>query len=138
LKVLETYFARYAESHQHPINIRLHQVCVPLILWSILGLLHLVVVSDRFPLSFLGAAVVVAFYLYHRSFLLALSLGLIQALMIQSFTLLSGAPVFLIVFVLAWIGQFVGHKIEGKKPAFFEDLFFLLVGPGWVLKKLYF
>ena len=42
----------------------------------------------------------------------------------------------LVIFVLAWIGQFIGHKIEGKKPSFFKDLQFLLVGPLWVLKGL--
>jgi len=41
------------------------------------------------------------------------------------------------VFVVAWIGQFVGHKIEGRKPSFFTDLTYLLIGPAWVLAKLY-
>lgn len=36
------------------------------------------------------------------------------------------------VFVIAWIGQFIGHKIEGKKPSFFKDIQFLLIGPLWV------
>ena len=39
------------------------------------------------------------------------------------------------VFVAAWIAQFVGHKIEGKKPSFFTDLVYLLIGPIWVLAK---
>ena len=42
----------------------------------------------------------------------------------------------LIIFVVAWIGQFYGHKIEGKKPSFFKDLQFLLIGPAWVFEKL--
>jgi len=41
------------------------------------------------------------------------------------------------IFVIAWIGQFIGHKIEGKKPSFFDDLRFLLVGPIFVLGFLY-
>jgi uncharacterized membrane protein YGL010W len=41
------------------------------------------------------------------------------------------------VFVLAWIGQFVGHMIEGRKPSFFEDVKFLLVGPAWLLGFIY-
>ena len=41
------------------------------------------------------------------------------------------------IFVVAWIGQFIGHKIEGKKPSFFEDLQFLLIGPMWLLADLY-
>ena len=47
-------------------------------------------------------------------------------------------PVFCgVLFVLAWVGQFIGHKIEGKKPSFFEDLQFLLVGPVWLLRFVY-
>lgn len=40
-------------------------------------------------------------------------------------------------FVLLWIAQFVGHKIEGKRPSFLADLQFLLIGPAWVLASLY-
>ena len=41
------------------------------------------------------------------------------------------------IFILAWIGQFVGHKIEGAKPSFFEDLQFLMIGPAWLLQFIY-
>jgi len=41
------------------------------------------------------------------------------------------------VFVVAWIGQFIGHKVEGHRPSFFTDLVFLLIGPLWTLRKLY-
>ncbi len=41
------------------------------------------------------------------------------------------------LFVGAWIAQFVGHKYEGKKPSFFEDLQYLWVGPMFVLSKLF-
>ena len=43
----------------------------------------------------------------------------------------------LTVFVVAWIGQFIGHIYEGHRPSFFTDLVFLLVGPMWTLRKLY-
>jgi uncharacterized membrane protein YGL010W len=43
----------------------------------------------------------------------------------------------LTLFILAWIGQFYGHKIEGKKPSFFKDIQFLLIGPAWVFKKMF-
>ena len=46
-----------------------------------------------------------------------------------------GFKFYFVVFVVTWIGQFVGHKIEGKKPSFFEDLQFLLIGPAWVVKN---
>ncbi len=42
----------------------------------------------------------------------------------------------LAIFVIAWIGQFYGHKVEGKKPSFLKDLQFLLIGPAWVFEKL--
>jgi uncharacterized membrane protein YGL010W len=43
----------------------------------------------------------------------------------------------LIVFVLAWIGQFWGHKVEGKRPSFLKDVQFLLIGPLWLLHFVY-
>ena len=47
-------------------------------------------------------------------------------------------PIFaIIVFVLAWVGQFIGHKIEGKKPSFIKDIQFLLIGPIWLLSAIY-
>lgn len=39
------------------------------------------------------------------------------------------------LFVVLWIMQFVGHKIEGKKPSFFDDIQFLLIGPIWVFRQ---
>jgi uncharacterized membrane protein YGL010W len=35
------------------------------------------------------------------------------------------------------VGQFIGHKIEGKKPSFFKDILFLLIGPLWLLSFIY-
>src|SRR5262249_2722390 len=46
-------------------------------------------------------------------------------------------PSLVAVFVAAWIAQFVGHSIEGRKPSFFEDLQFLLIGPLWLLADGY-
>ena len=43
----------------------------------------------------------------------------------------------MLIFILAWIGQFIGHKIEGQKPSFFEDIKFLLIGPAWLLSFIY-
>jgi len=45
--------------------------------------------------------------------------------------------IYISIFIIAWIGQFLGHKIEGKKPAFFKDLQFLLIGPLWLLSFIY-
>ena len=63
---------------------------------------------------------------------MALMLGLLS-LLPQQIVL----PLSIAIFVLAWIGQFIGHKIEGKKPSFLDDLRFLLIGPLFVLSFLY-
>ena len=50
------------------------------------------------------------------------------------------APLWLLsaaIFVVGWIGPFIGRGVEGRGPSFFRDLRFLLVGPLWVLAKLY-
>jgi uncharacterized membrane protein YGL010W len=62
----------------------------------------------------------------------AVMLGLLYAM--PPLTVL---PLSIAIFVLAWIGQFIGHLIEGKKPSFFDDLRFLLIGPLFVLGFLY-
>ena len=61
------------------------------------------------------------------------------ALMVYPLTLLGSNTLAIAaaVFVVAWIGQFIGHAIEGKKPSFFEDVKFLLVGPAWLLHFVY-
>jgi uncharacterized membrane protein YGL010W len=46
------------------------------------------------------------------------------------------AIISLAIFVVAWIGQFYGHKVEGMKPSFIKDLQFLLIGPLWVIEKI--
>ena len=40
------------------------------------------------------------------------------------------------VFVAAWIGQFIGHQFEGRRPSFLTDLAYLLIGPAWLMAKL--
>ena len=42
-----------------------------------------------------------------------------------------------VAFTLAWVGQFIGHRIEGKKPSFLQDLSFLLIGPAWLMSFIY-
>jgi uncharacterized membrane protein YGL010W len=59
---------------------------------------------------------------------------------VDAFTKLTQVPLWLgcgVLFVLAWIGQFVGHAIEGKRPSFIKDLQFLLIGPMWLLADVY-
>ena len=80
-------------------------------------------------------------YYFMLSWRIALGMLLLTVVMLVGIDLLSKLDVLLelsiLIFVTAWIGQFVGHMIEGKRPSFFEDLRFLLIGPLWVLTHLY-
>ncbi|MEJ2883068.1 Mpo1 family 2-hydroxy fatty acid dioxygenase [Pedobacter sp. GR22-6] len=149
-KEVDVLFDKYAESHQNPSNELIHWVCVPLIVFSLLGLVWAI----PFPrFAFLGKY---ADYLNWASFLIAfavyyyyrlspvMSYMMLILICIMSFGIVSieqwansGGPamwlVFTLIFVLAWIGQFIGHKIEGKKPSFLDDVKFLLIGPIWLL-----
>ena len=131
---VDRLFERYGESHRHPRNKTIHWVCVPLITWSLLALLWAWSPAAAYVL--IGVAT--AFYLT-LSFPIAIGMLAVSALMVFPLTRLGDAtvPVALVVFVAAWIGQFVGHRIEGRKPSFFEDVKFLLVGPAWLLGFVY-
>lgn len=147
---VDVLFDKYAESHQNPSNEIIHWICVPLIVFSILGLVWAI----PFPhLGFLGkyngylnwASFLIAFSIYYyyklspvMSYLMLLLLFGMSILVVQiEQAQANGGPalwlVCAIIFVLAWIGQIIGHKIEGKKPSFLEDVKFLLIGPIWLL-----
>jgi uncharacterized membrane protein YGL010W len=131
---IDALFDRYGESHRHPTNKAIHWVCVPLITWSLFALLW--VASPAAAYALIGVSF--AYYLT-LSFTLAMGMLAVAALMVVPIAL-AGAlllPVALAVFVGAWIGQFVGHRIEGRKPTFLEDVRFLLVGPAWLLHFAY-
>jgi len=125
---------RYGEFHRNPMNKAIHWVCVPLIVWSVLGTLWSVS-----PVAAYGAiGVMMVFYLW-LSPPLALGMLGVTALMAWSLTLLGPQAliVSIAVFIAAWIGQFIGHILEGRKPAFLEDVRSLLIGPVWLLADLY-
>jgi uncharacterized membrane protein YGL010W len=134
MRKVDELFARYGESHRNPTNKAIHWVCVPLITWSVLAALWAVS-----PLAaYVGIGVAVAFYAW-LSPVVAIGMLAVFALMLWPLTVwpFSVALTALVVFVVAWIGQFVGHAIEGRKPSFFEDAKFLLVGPAWLLHFVY-
>ena len=152
---VDAYFDKYAESHQNHTNKIIHWICVPLIVFSILGLVW----ALPFPhFDFLGkwngyinwATFLIFFamlyYLRLSVALAAVMLGVIFVFAAGIVTLeklheqvgwLAMWQVCAIIFVVAWIGQFIGHKIEGRKPSFLDDLRFLLIGPIWLLHFLF-
>ena len=83
-------------------------------------------------------ALAVVFYI-SLSLPIAIGMLVVSALMVLTLTIVTEhlLTLALVVFAIAWIGQFIGHKIEGKKPSFFEDIKFLLIGPAWLLGFVY-
>lgn len=147
-KSAEQWFAEYSSSHQHPINKAIHWFCVPGIFLVIVGLLWAIPVpawmavgewSNWATLS--AIAVVVFYWLLSARLAIGLTLFTLACLMIVDwYEALQFAPLWassLVLFVLLWIGQFIGHYIEGKKPSFFQDIQFLLIGPAWLMGFVY-
>ena len=134
VRVVDRLFGRYGESHRHPTNKAIHWVCVPAITWSLLGMLWALTPLAAYALI----ALAMAFYLW-LSRPLALGMLAVVAAMLYALTQLGARTlaVSVAVFVVAWIGQLIGHRIEGKKPSFVDDVRFLLVGPAWLLADVY-
>jgi len=134
LRNVENLFERYGESHRDPVNKAIHWVCVPLITWSVLAALW----AWSPVAAYVAIALALAFYVWLSPALAIGMLGVIAA-MVYPLPLLGNHVLFVAgsVFVLAWIGQFIGHVVEGRKPSFFEDVKFLLIGPVWLLGFVY-
>lgn len=134
VRKVDELFARYGESHRHPTNKAIHWVCVPLITWSVIALCW----SWSPVAAYALIALATGFYAWLSP---AIAIGMlgVSAVLVYPLTLLGphALAAAIVVFVLAWIGQFVGHRIEGKKPSFFDDVKFLLVGPAWLLADVY-
>lgn len=126
---------QYSDSHRNPVNELIHMVCVPLIVFSLLGLLWAL-----HPLVAAVAAAAAMVYYFKLSVPFAkgmLIMALIMLGVLAALPPITVLPLSIAIFVLAWVGQFIGHQIEGKKPSFFDDLRFLLIGPLFVLSFLY-
>lgn len=144
---LHTLLENYSRDHENATNQAIHLVCVPLILWSVVAMIWTIPVPGSWfqPGSFAGALMAALAAWYFRgsrplglgaavAFVLA---GTLCWLIAGSIGMRGLLLVAILVFVGAWIGQFIGHRIEGKRPSFFTDLVYLLVGPAWTLSKLY-
>lgn len=148
-KTADEWFAEYGESHQHGTNELIHWICVPLISFCVLGFIWTIPV----PAGWLEAApwfnwpliAIVVFFAFYLRLSPALSAGMLLFMSVcyagvVALDIFAPWPVWKIcaaVFVLAWIGQFIGHTIEGKKPSFFKDIVFLLIGPAWLMSMVY-
>ncbi len=148
MKTLDDWLGEYAVSHQNPTNKNIHRVCVPAIMLSVFGLLSVIPVPEilsQNALNFSHIVVVLALIFYATlslpitALMVAIVVPMLVIVQFVGQNLAGQLPLFtwIGVFVVAWIGQFVGHKIEGKKPSFFQDLVFLLIGPLWVVAPLF-
>ena len=131
---VDALFERYGESHRHPANKAIHWVCVPAITWSVLGMFWALSPIAAYALI----AFAMAFYLWLSRPLAFGMLVVVAAMLYPLPRLGSGVlAVSIGVFVVAWVGQFIGHHIERRKPSFVDDVKFLLVGPAWLLGFVY-
>jgi uncharacterized membrane protein YGL010W len=154
-RLVDAYFDKYAESHRNQTNKLIHWICVPLIVFSLLGLVW----ALPFPhFDFLGKGNgyinwATFLILFSMLYYLRLSVPLAAVMLLVIFAFAAGIvslekghdhqgwlpmwQVCAIIFVVAWIGQFIGHKIEGRKPSFLDDLRFLLIGPIWLIHFIF-
>jgi len=149
MKTLDWLLNKYGESHLNTTNKLIHWICVPSIVFSLVGLLKSIpfLVSRDMFLNWAGFVLIGALVYYLR-----LSISMFLGFCVISFLVLwcnhkiflamdrsyGGLALFsILLFTIAWIGQFIGHKIEGKKPSFLEDIQFLLIGPAWLLHFIY-
>ncbi len=150
MRKIDNLLAEYGESHQNPVNKRIHWICVPLIFWTVTALLYSITVPIDIPFTDIQvnlahiALLLVFFYYVQLSLPLALGLFLFSvACLGLSYTIEQYIwpgklwLIAIIVFIIAWIFQFIGHNIEGKKPSFIKDLQFLLIGPAWLTHFIY-
>ena len=147
MKTIQQWLGEYGESHQDHTNKTIHWICVPAIFFSIVGLLY----GIKLPITIAGVQLNVAmvvlvlatvyYFSLSRTLWIGLLLFAVLCLRLSNLIEQSGIlPLWLfciIVFVVAWIGQFYGHKVEGKKPSFLKDIQFLLIGPAWLMSFIY-
>jgi uncharacterized membrane protein YGL010W len=149
MRTAKQWLNDYGDSHHNPTNKALHWVCVPVILWCLLGLWWITPFPSSIravlPIANWASLAVLAAVVYYAFLSLPLALGVLPLLLamlwsIDALNRSGPSPLWLVfaaLFVLAWIGQFVGHAIEGKRPSFFKDLQFLMIGPLWLLADVY-
>jgi uncharacterized membrane protein YGL010W len=147
MRGIQNLLAQYGDSHQNKTNKLIHWICVPAIFFSGVGLFFCI----KFPFFIAGVHVNLAMIvtamllLYYIRLSLTLTVGMllfcIACLSLAHFIEKSGFVSLwlfcVVVFVLAWAGQFYGHKIEGKKPSFLKDVQFLMIGPAWLMSFIY-
>jgi uncharacterized membrane protein YGL010W len=143
MKPIAQWLDEYSLSHLNPVNKTIHWICIPPIALTVFGLLRALPLGNPvFNAASIGAVLTLAYYIalsWRLAIGAALVLAVIYGIADLSFHQLGRLhlPAMAAIFVVAWIGQFIGHQVEGAKPSFFKDLQFLLIGPLWLLAFIY-
>jgi uncharacterized membrane protein YGL010W len=142
-KSLDQWLDEYGESHKNPVNKLIHWVAVPVIYITVMGLLWALPKPAFFTPDWLNWATLLLVPALVFYFLLSVTIGVAMTLFSLGVVVLlawfnqqqmmSLALASIIVFIVMWVLQFIGHRIEGKKPSFFKDIQFLLIGPAWLM-----
>lgn len=140
MREIERLISHYGESHQNKTNVLIHAIAVPSIFFVTLGLIWSIPVPEfiaQYKINFVHILMIPTLYYYFKlSGPIGAAMTLLTLLAIGGIKLLIAANISvwqfsLILFVVMWVLQFIGHKIEGKKPSFLEDIRYLLIGPAW-------
>ena len=148
MRTMQQLLDEYGESHQNSLNKTIHWVCVPTIFFTIVGLLFCIKlpfqITPTLQLNVRIMAMIAAMvYYFYLSKPLSIGMLLFTVFCLAASNFIEkklSTPLWFIcvvLFVAAWIGQFYGHKVEGKKPSFLKDLQFLLIGPAWLMSFIY-
>jgi len=147
MKTIHDWLNEYGESHQNVTNKTIHWICVPSIFFSIVGLLYCMKLPVYLGTLQLNVAIVVLalVIIYYALLSSTIWIGMLLfgllclwiCWLIEKSGFISLWLFSVIVFAAAWIGQFLGHKVEGKKPSFLKDLQFLMIGPAWLMSFIY-
>ncbi|NMH58477.1 DUF962 domain-containing protein [Alteromonas ponticola] len=140
MRQIERLLSRYNESHQNKTNVAIHAIAVPSIFFVTIGLIWSIPRPDwlaQFAINWAHLIIIPVLYYYFKlsgpigAAMTLLTLASFGGIKLLEYYQISVWQFCLALFVVMWILQFVGHKIEGKKPSFLEDLRFLLIGPAW-------
>ena len=149
MRHIDLLLETYRESHKNATNKLIHWVCVPAIMFSLLTLLFAIpFFVERSLWANWAFVLLVGAWIYYARLSMTMLIGfvVIGGLMLLGIMGLYGLAGYdagtlalyaVIIFVVAWIGQFIGHKIEGKKPSFLQDVQYLLIGPAWLLHFIF-
>jgi len=148
-KSMQTWLDEYGDSHKNKLNKAIHWFCVPQIVWTVMVFLYVIPIPEVLTsvsphLNFASITCVLTLIFYSR-LSVSLTLGMTVFLIACYFGMVAFEqllPDFLLTFALLWFAflwflQFYGHKVEGKKPSFFKDIQFLMIGPAWLMSFIY-